>query len=107
MAETENQDEWHQGITAVVSDPLKFKLKLAIGEDAYTSLRLKNKVFEAWDTFGVASSGVMLAKSTAIASTFFCSEWISCSIRDWNGSNTDRVGCCSRSCFSWSMDWRH
>lgn len=56
---------------SIIRDPLRFKIKLAIGEDAYTSLRLKKTVYEAWDTLGVAGTAVTVAKSSAIASTFF------------------------------------
>ncbi|HEY9200406.1 MAG TPA: TerB family tellurite resistance protein [Gammaproteobacteria bacterium] len=69
----ENQEskDWFEDIEAVITDPLKFKAKLAIGEDAYMSLRLKNTVMQAWDTLGVAGTAVTAAKSTAVASTFF------------------------------------
>jgi hypothetical protein len=64
------------GVESVVSEPLKFKAKLAIGEDAYTSLRVKNAVFEAWDVLGVASTAASIAKSTAIATRFFAPSGI-------------------------------
>jgi len=63
--------QWFDDIETVIIEPLKFKAKLAIGEDAYTSLRVKNKAFEAWDAFGVGATAVTAAKSSAIASTFF------------------------------------
>ena len=50
---------------------MKFKKKLAIGEDAYASLRLKKNVIEAWDIFGAGATAVSVAQSSAIASTFF------------------------------------
>jgi hypothetical protein len=55
----------------VINDPLRFKMKLAIGEDAYTSLRLKSKAAEAWDTLGAAGTAAAVAKSSFVASTFF------------------------------------
>tara|TARA_R110002072_G_scaffold3149_7_gene23526 strand:- start:14740 stop:15582 length:843 start_codon:yes stop_codon:yes gene_type:complete len=67
-AETEN---WFDGIESVVSEPLKFKAKLAIGEEAYTSLRLKNTANDIWDVAGVATVTASVAKSAAVASTFF------------------------------------
>ena len=63
--------EWFQDIETVVSEPLIFKAKLGIGEDAYTSLRVKNTVFEAWDTLGAAGAAVSVAQSSVIASSFF------------------------------------
>ena len=63
--------EWFEGIETVVSDPLRFKAKLAIGEEAYTSLRVKNVAFELWDTAGAASTAMTVAKSSVIASKFF------------------------------------
>jgi hypothetical protein len=60
-----------QGVDTIVAEPLKFKVKLAIGEDAYTSLRVKNAVVQAWDVAGVATSAALVAKSSVVASTFF------------------------------------
>lgn len=65
------QSEWFEEIETIVEEPLKFKAKLAIGEDAYTSLRLKNATFELWDAYGVAGMAVTAAKSATVASTFF------------------------------------
>jgi len=67
----QDQQNWFQDIDTIVSEPLKFKSKLAIGEDAYASLKLKNTVFEAWEVAGVATTAVVVAKSSAIATTFF------------------------------------
>jgi hypothetical protein len=60
-----------QGIDSIVAEPLKFKVKLAIGEDAYTSLRVKNAVVQVWDVAGVATTAAVVAKSSVVASTFF------------------------------------
>ncbi len=62
---------WFDDIETIVAEPLNFKAKLAIGEDAYASLRVKNAVFQAWEVAGVASTAAMVAKSSLIASTFF------------------------------------
>lgn len=60
-----------QDIDTIVVEPLKFKARLAIGEDAYTSLRVKNAVVQVWDVAGVATTAAVLAKSSVVASTFF------------------------------------
>ncbi len=60
-----------QGIDAIVAEPLRFKVKLAIGEDAYTSLRVKKAVVQVWDVAGVATTAAVVAKSSVVASTFF------------------------------------
>ncbi len=63
--------DWFNDIDSIVNDNLRFKAKLAIGEDAYTSLRLKNASFEVWDAAGIAVSAAGVAKSTVVASKFF------------------------------------
>lgn len=55
----------------VVADPLRFKARLQIGEDAYTSLSLKKRAFELWDVAGAAMTGAQIAKSATVASTIF------------------------------------
>ncbi len=60
-----------QGIETIVAEPLKFKIKLAIGEDAYTSLKVKNTVVQVWDVAGVATTAAVVAKSSVVATTFF------------------------------------
>jgi len=65
------RNSWFQDIETIVSEPLKFKSKLAIGEDAYTSLKLRNAVFEVWEVAGVATTAVVVAKSSVVATTFF------------------------------------
>ncbi|MCP4331564.1 MAG: TerB family tellurite resistance protein [Gammaproteobacteria bacterium] len=67
QAEAEGFDD----IDRIVAEPLKFKVKLAIGEDAYTSLKVKNAVVQAWDVAGVATTAAVVAKSSVVASTFF------------------------------------
>ena len=60
-----------RGIDTIVAEPLKFKVKLAIGEDAYTSLKVQNTVIQVWDVAGVATTAAVVAKSSVIATTFF------------------------------------
>jgi len=69
--ENRDQVDWFRDVEAIVSEPLSFKAKLAIGEDAYTSLKVKNAVVQVWDTAGVATTAAVVAKSSVVASTFF------------------------------------
>jgi hypothetical protein len=55
-----------QGIDTIVAEPLKFKVKLAIGEDAYTSLKVQNTVIQVWDVAGVATTAAVVAKSSVM-----------------------------------------
>lgn len=70
MNEQQPADEF-RGVDSIVAEPLKFKAKLAIGEDAYTSLKVRNTVVQVWDVAGVATTAAVVAKSSAVASTFF------------------------------------
>lgn len=63
------------GLTRVVADPMRFKAKLAIGEDAYASLKATRTLGELWQVTGVAAAGGVAASSTTVASAFFGS-WI-------------------------------
>lgn len=67
----QDQNHWFQDVETIVSEPLNFKAKLAIGEDAYTSLKVKNTAIRVWDVAGVAATGAVVAKSSVVASTFF------------------------------------
>ncbi len=69
--DNKDQIDWFQDIETIVSAPLNFKAKLAIGEDAYASLKVKNAVVQVWDVAGVATSAAVVAKSSVVASTFF------------------------------------
>ena len=69
--DNEQQTDWFQDVETIVSEPLNFKAKLAIGEDAYTSLKVKNAAFQAWEVAGVAATAAVVAKSSVVASAFF------------------------------------
>jgi hypothetical protein len=69
--ETKNSDAWFEDIETIVSEPLNFKAKLAIGEDAYAALKLKNAAIQVWDVAGVATTAAVVAKSSVVATTFF------------------------------------
>ena len=60
-----------QSVEKVIQDPLRFKLKLDIGEDAYTSLKLKKHFLDSVDAATGATTGVAVAHSSLVASTFF------------------------------------
>lgn len=61
---------------SVISDDLKFKSRLGIGESAYQSLKIKNTVGELWDAIGAAATGASLAGSASVATTFFAKNAI-------------------------------
>lgn len=58
-------------VDRVVADPLRFKLKLGIGEDAYASLRIKKNLTNLWDLVGWGGTGATVAASPMVASAFF------------------------------------
>ena len=66
-----DQTNWFEDVETIISEPLNFKAKLAIGEVAYTSLKWKNAAFQAWEVAGVATTAAVVAKSSVVASTFF------------------------------------
>ena len=70
------RSDWFDGVEDVVEDDLRFKARLKIGEDAYTSTRLKKTVFEAWDIAGVAATGAQVASSALVAQKFFAAPGI-------------------------------
>lgn len=58
-------------VEQIIQDPLKFKAKLAIGEDAYTSLKAANRLSDAWNTLALGTISGTAASSTVVASSFF------------------------------------
>lgn len=61
-------------LECVVADPLRFKRKLRIGEDAYAALRVKNRVQDLWEAGGMAMAGAGVASSPIVAGSFFASS---------------------------------
>jgi uncharacterized tellurite resistance protein B-like protein len=65
-------------VDRVIANSLRFKLKLGIGADAYLSMKIGKRLQELWDVGGVAATGVSIAASRAVATTFFSSGgWLS------------------------------
>lgn len=60
-------------VDRVIADPLRFKLRLGIGEDAYASLKMQKTLQKLWDVGGVAATGAGVAATPIVASTFFAS----------------------------------
>lgn len=71
MSEYVDLLEKFKGVSSVINEPIKFKIKLGIGEDAFTSLRIGRGVSELWDLGGAAGTGAAVAASPLIANTFF------------------------------------
>ena len=69
-----------EGVTQVIADSLRFKRKLAIGEDAYTSIKLGRAITKIWDVGGVAAAGAGVATSATVAGTFFATKGLLASI---------------------------
>ncbi|PZQ58883.1 MAG: hypothetical protein DI544_12795 [Sphingomonas taxi] len=63
--------EGFASIDRVVADPVRFKLRLGIGEEAYASLRFKNNILKIWDIGSWGGTGAAVASSKIVSSTFF------------------------------------
>jgi len=67
-----------EDVEGVVEDDLRFKLRLGIGSDAYTSMKYGKRLQAVWDVGGFAATGAGVAASPAVAGTFFASSgWLS------------------------------
>lgn len=58
-------------VDLVVEDSNRFKIKLGIGEEAYTSLKMAKSLQLLWEVKGAASAGAAAAASPAVATAFF------------------------------------
>ena len=74
QGDAQSADGFADDLDCVISEPLKFKRKLRIGEDAYATLRLKKGVQSLWDVSGVAMTGAAVAGSKIVAGTLFASS---------------------------------
>ncbi len=59
------------GVEQVVAQPLVFKHKLAIGDEAFASMRLKKHLGQMWDVLGAAGTAGAAAKSSVVANALF------------------------------------
>ena len=59
------------GVEQVVAQPLVFKHKLAIGDDAFASMRVKKHLGQMWDVLGAAGTAGAAAKSSVVANALF------------------------------------
>lgn len=62
-------------VNKVIANPEKFKIKLGIGSDAYTSLKAGNSVAKLWNVGGAVGTGASVAASNTVASAFFGTFW--------------------------------
>lgn len=77
MQSIEDQMKSFDDIERVVADSLRFRKKLSIGSDAYTSMRAAKTLQNLWDVGSFAAGGASVAKSAVIAGTFFVpSGWL-------------------------------
>jgi uncharacterized tellurite resistance protein B-like protein len=75
ISDEENAIAEFKSVTKVISNSEKFKIKLGIGSDAYTSLKAGNSAAKLWSLGGAASTGVSVAASNTVASVFFGTFW--------------------------------
>jgi tellurite resistance protein len=71
MGRTSALRDGFANVEKVIADPLRFKARLNIGEDAYASLRLKKNLFSLWDVASWGGTGAAVASSKVVAGTFF------------------------------------
>ncbi len=61
-------------VTSIISDSLRFKAKLAIGEGAFSTLRFKKVANDLYEVVGTAGTGAAIAKSSMVAAYFFAPQ---------------------------------
>lgn len=67
-------------VLQVIENEDRFKVKLGIGKDAFTTLKSANLVGKLWDVGGAAGLGVTAATSTTVAGSVFGTFWTSVGI---------------------------
>jgi tellurite resistance protein len=67
-----------EDVERIVEDDIRFKLRLGIGSDAYSSMKYGKRLQALWDVGGVAATGAGVASSSTVAGMFFASSgWLS------------------------------
>lgn len=67
----EQQVHSFDDVRSVLANEERFKVKLGIGSDAFTSLRAGRLVGQLWDLSGAVGTGASVAASNTVATTFF------------------------------------
>ena len=67
----EENKQWFDQIEHIIADNFRFKSKLRIGEDAFTTNRWRKKAFELLNAAGMAGTAAVVVKSAPVASTLF------------------------------------
>lgn len=68
---TQTEKSWFDEIETIVADDFRFKAKLRIGGDAFSTNRWKKKARELWEAAGMAGTAAVVVKSAPVASYFF------------------------------------
>jgi uncharacterized tellurite resistance protein B-like protein len=71
----EQQIHSFDDVKSVLANEERFKIKLGIGSEAFTSLKVGKLVGHLWDMGGAVGTGASVAASGTVATTFFGSFW--------------------------------
>ncbi|WP_449044573.1 TerB family tellurite resistance protein [Paracoccus versutus] len=71
MSTEQEQIDQFDDVQRVIANDLKFKARLGIREDAFTSVKLSRIAGDLWDVGGAATTGAGIAQSGAVAGAFF------------------------------------
>ena len=64
------------GLASVIVNEYAFKAQLAIGEEAFGSLRVRNILADIWEVGGAGATGATVAGSSFVATKFFATGGI-------------------------------